>query len=149
MKYIIILLVYGMLAACHPSQQVREGNHTHMGYPGTAGSQSCLVTGVIEAIQTPAEEADGNSFCRKWKCYATVTIRQVENCGSGVIPVLPESGTIRIFFSISLSPTAQAMPEMKARFPGLKKGDRFKAYMEQRIQPGDQVIYRVDAYEKL
>ena len=144
-----MLLACSMFSACHPSQQVREGSRQYMGSPGTAGIHSCLITGVVESIENPAEEPDSNSFCRKWSCYATISIEQVEHCGSGITPAIPESGNIRIFFACSLSPTAQALPGMKTHFPGLKKGDRFKAYMEQRIQPGDQVIYRVDAYQKL
>ena len=44
--------------------------------------------------------------------------------------------TIEINFGFTLTDTKKALPTMKQHYPGLKKGNRFNAQMEQRIQPG-------------
>jgi hypothetical protein len=104
---------------------------------------SCIITGQIVSVMNPIKTA-GNSIWRKYPCKAIVRIASIDECGSSVT-LMPQIGdTVEINFGFSLTNTRKSLPTMKQHYPGLKRGNIFRAQMEQRIRPGGKnqfVVY--------
>lgn len=75
-----------------------------------------------------------------------VRIANISDCGSSV-KFSPLSGdTIEIDFGFTLVNTRKVLPNMKQHYPGLKKGNKFFAQMEERIRPGGKNSFVVNHY---
>jgi hypothetical protein len=105
----------------------------------------CKITGQIITILKPVGQLD-NSICSKYPCKAIVRISNISDCGSSVTAMPYAGDTIEINFGFTLANTKKALPTMRQHYPGLKKGNRFKAQMEQRIQPGGKNQFTVYHY---
>ncbi len=107
-----------------------------------AGPMSCKISGKVVSILQYVDAADSGSICAKCPCYARVRIMELIACGQAVTVPLYSGDTIEIKFTKSLQPSGYGRKRRKA--PGLKEGDMFTAYTEQRLKMGatDQfVIY--------
>jgi hypothetical protein len=106
---------------------------------------SCIVDGRIVEILKPVD-TDMNSVCSKHPCMAKVLIEDIHTCGSSVsLPVNP-GDTMEMHFTYTLSDTRKIFPDMKAHYPGLKKGKKFTATVEQRLAPGTDGHFVVTHY---
>lgn len=92
---------------------------------------SCRVKGRIISV-LKVGEVDKKSVCAKYPCRAKVKVMDVNNCGSSVTVPLNIGDTVEMSFVYTLHRTKKIFPKMKARYPGMKKGNIFIAVAEQR-----------------
>ncbi len=131
---LVIVLFLSMQVYGQKTRQKEEGV--------AAGPMSCKIIGKVVSILEYADAADSGSICAKCPCYARVRIMELIACGQAVTVPLYSGDTIEIKFTKSLQPVGYGRKRKKA--PGLKEGDTFSAYTEQRLKMGatDQfVIY--------
>lgn len=108
-----------------------------------ATPMSCLIEGQVVKI-LPAQDADSKSVCARYPCRALVKLINVSGCGAGVSMTPGPGDTMEMRFAYTLKNTKRIFPEMKTQYPGLKKGQHFRARAAQRLRPGTQgelVIY--------
>ena len=137
----IILLYLLTIISCKTAKH----NSTPLGAPSTS-PMSCRVAGKVIEIMN-VYDADTGSLCSKYPCRAKVKIVSLPACGSSVTQALSVGDTIEVRFVYTLHKTATLFPVMKAQYPGLKKGQTFKADAEQRIAPGMNGAFIVFGYE--
>lgn len=109
-------------------------------------SSSCLIKGRIISI-IPQGGADTTDICNRYPCQATVAITEVLGCGSDVSQKLVETDIITIRFAFTLASTKQVFPDKNLDYPGLKSGDAFTAYVEQRQTLSSRPGFVVYDYE--
>lgn len=114
--------------------------HAQAGNP-----MNCTMKGKVLYILKPHKAAN-KSLCSKYACNARVQILSVTNCGSSVTATYNVGDTIIIHFNYTLSPTRRTIPAMKTHYPGLKKGNKFSAQLEQRLLPGGKYEFIVNDY---
>ena len=105
--------------------------------PGT-----CNIEGKIVAIIEPSAK-DSGTMCAKYPCRAKVKLVRVFGCASAVSIPLHGEDTLEMKFAYTLHST-EIFPDMKTKFPGLKKGDVFTATAVQHMTTGsggEFVIY--------
>lgn len=136
-------------SSCTTTNPDKIATKASAGTTGSASPQSCLITGLVVLTEKALETRDNSAVCGHAPCYARIQILDVENCGQTITFPFIERDTIPAFFTCSLSPVYKKVDPHQLVLPGLKAGDRFQAYVEQRIQPGNQVVYRINTYLKL
>ena len=124
--------------AGQPSAAIDAGESTPM---------SCHIEGKVMKILATKDD-DINSVCAKHPCKAMVKITAVQACGSSVA-MYPNAGEVyEMQFAYTLHNTKHLFPGMKVVYPGLKKGQRFTARIEQRLRPGVQGGFVVYGYRR-
>jgi hypothetical protein len=137
-----LLLFIPLSAAC----QTKKLQQNPVPAPA-ASPMCCHIKGKIIDILKPDKDREGD-ICAKYACRARVRIAEVSACGAGVSLVLNAGDTVTMHFTYTLQPTAKLFPEMKVRYPGLKKGNVFTARAEQRLQMGTDGYFVVTAYTR-
>ena len=102
--------------------------------PATSEPGSCRIEGRIVGILKPGAN-DSGSICAQYPCRAKVVVLNVFGCGAGVSMAVHEGDTVEMKFAYTLHST-EIFPDMKVHFPGLKKGDKFKAIAKQQLVMG-------------
>jgi hypothetical protein len=139
----IILLLLLPLAACSQGRKLKKAAQAV--FANTP--MSCRIEGRILRVLPPQTD-DKTSLCSKHPCTARVLINDVSACGSAVSLPLNAGDTVTITFSYTLDATSKLFPAMKVQYPGLKKGDVFKASAEQRLVMGGEGQFVVTAYSR-
>jgi hypothetical protein len=109
---------------------------------------TCKITGTIISV-LKHRSSDASDMCSKHPCRALVKIVEVGDCGSSVSLPLQTEDMIELQFAYTLDNTAKIYPKMKTHYPGLKKGDMFTAFAEQRLKPGSDGEFVIFAYQKI
>ena len=153
-RFLIILLLIAF-SCCKTGQKGRLGASAPAGAQSQTEAQggvsaatpmSCRITGKIISIIKTYDD-DTASVCSRYHCRAMVNIINISDCGSSVPVPLDETGTIEVRFAFTLSATSKVFKDMKAQYPGLKKGDVFTANAEHRLRLGQKPEYVVYGYE--
>ena len=120
-----------------------------LGQPGgMAGPMSCNIEArVLRLIKT--HDTHPKSPCAKHPCIARVRIISVSGCGASVSKALNEGNIVYINFAYTLCNTTKIFPAMQAKYPGLKKGDTFRAALTQHPKMGGGSLLIVYDYRKL
>lgn len=137
----IALLAMFSLLAC----KTVKSNSVPLGAPSTNPMSCRMEAKVIEIMKV--YDADTGSLCSKYPCRAKVKIVSVPTCGSSITQALNAGDTVEMRFVYTLHKTNELFPKMKVQYPGLKKGQTFKANAEQRIAPGMNGAFIVFGYE--
>lgn len=114
---------------------------------GEATPMSCRMEGQIVKI-LKANDPDKKSVCAKHACRAMVKILSMDDCGQGVTLQYKSGDVVEMRFAYSLDNTRKLYPNMKGVYPGLKKGQRFSARVEQRLRPGSEGEFVVYGYRR-
>jgi hypothetical protein len=109
---------------------------------------SCKIKGRIVSVLKKSG-AGKDDVCLKHPCRASVQILEVSDCGSSVSLHVNKKDITEIQFAYTLDNTTKIFPGMKSHFPGLKKGDTFSAFAEQRLKMGTEGVFVVYAYDKI
>ena len=110
-----------------------------------ASPNSCLITGQVVSINNynaPEDTATSPPH------IAMVKVLQISGCRSSANRV-HTGDIIPVFFVFSLLPVKPVNPNQNQSYPGLKNKEIFRAWMEQRILPGDSVAFRINGYQNL
>lgn len=108
---------------------------------------SCAITGKVVCVSA-CRDKDEKSLCAKYPCRAMVEILEVSSCGSSVTHIPVTGDTVEMEFAYTLHKTKKIFPDMKERYPGLKKRHIFTANAEQRILPGNTTHFIVYDYSR-
>lgn len=135
-----------LVMSCIPQQKTETVFIPQVSHARASLAQSCLITGEILEVEKIQDNNDTLSICSKAHCYALVKIKQISGCGSSVSNPVRTTDTLRVFFVFSLDPTYAIESRNRQVYPGLKPGDQFESYLEQRMVPGDKMNYRVYSY---
>ncbi len=120
------------------------GNHLMAQEPTP---MSCAIKGKIVCVCNSNAD-DAKSPCSKYPCKAHVQILAVSGCGSSVTQIPNVGDTVEMNFAYTLHRTKKIFPEMKERYPGLKRKRIFTANVTQKLIPGGGVAYTVYGYTK-
>lgn len=114
---------------------------------GVSMPMSCRMEGQIVKI-LKADDPDKKSVCAKHPCRAMVRVISMDGCGQGVSLRYNDGDVVEMRFAYSLDHTRKVYPNMKVVYPGLKKGQRFSARVEQRLRPGSEGEFVVYGYRR-
>jgi|GEM_PF-1727190 len=144
---IFILLIFICLSiSCKHTLPATSGQSSG-GSQSAAHKNSCIIKGKIIEIHAIQPDADTGHVCSKAPCKARLKVLELSQCGSAIANPFFAGDTIEAYFVFSLSPTTLVMPDLSPSYPGLTTGNSFSAAIEERIQPGNSVIYRIYGYQ--
>jgi hypothetical protein len=140
-----LLFSFTGLVSCGSMHGHNKAKPTEAATQQAATPMSCMIEGQVIQI-LPAYDADNKSTCAHHPCRAVVKVISISGCGAGVSIAAGAGSTMEMRFVYTLDNTRHIFPEMKAVYPGLKKGQYFSARAEQRLKPGTEGEFVVYAY---
>jgi len=117
-----------------------------------SSQNSYRIIGSIVHIYDNFQLHDTSGVCAKAPCEATVKIETIKRRGASFIGAIAAGEKIKVHFAFTLNPTTKELfPNMTARYPGLKKNDKFVADIQSRLAIGgnENVRYVIYGYEKI
>ncbi|MBW8051504.1 MAG: hypothetical protein FVQ77_14430 [Cytophagales bacterium] len=113
---------------------------------------SCRIIGSIVHIYDNFQLHDTSGVCAKAPCEAIVKIETIKRRGASFTGAIAAGEKIKVHFAFTLNPTTKELfPNMAARYPGLKKNDKFVADIQSRLAIGgnENAKYVIYGYEKI
>ena len=139
--YLFPFLFIAMFFACKSNAPVKP---TPLSEASTSPNSCRIEATVIEIL--PISSSDTADVCFRYPCQARVHIDKIIQCGHSIALIADEQDEMILHFVYSLQATAETIPKLQPSYPGLKKGTRFVALVEQRIALGDKNRFLVYDY---
>ena len=128
-------------SSLHPqAKEQTSSSATH------ANPMSCLVNARVKTI-LPPDNKDSGTVCANHNCRAMIEIIDVSSIGGSFIMNVGVGEIVPVRFMFTLEDTRKVFPDMKAHFPGLKKGSIFTATMQQRLKMGTDGELVIEDYQ--
>ena len=144
-KYIYFLVLVLFVASCKAPKVVVEDPNGFIGNPSV---NTCKLKGRIMSI-LPQKDEDTSTACGKHPCFAKVEIVEITDCGANASLPYQPGEIVEMQFVPTLQPTKNIMPNMRPRYPGLRRGDFFLSMVENRTVAYSKKLFIVSHYLRL
>lgn len=130
------------VASCKAPKVVEEDPNGFIGNPSV---NTCKLKGRIVSI-LPQKDEDTSTACGKHPCFAKV---EITDYGANVSLPYQPGDIVEMQFVPTLQPTKNIMPNMRPRYPGLRRGDFFLSMVENRTVDYSKKLFIVSHYLRL
>jgi hypothetical protein len=117
--------------------------------PTAVAPGHCRLEATVLSVLQDMDAQEGNEHCSKAPCRAIVQINKIHGYGSAFTRPLSVDKKLTFDFAFTVGNTKTLGLKMNKHLPGLQKGDRFTADVEEQQQFGDKTAYVVYTYQKL
>ena len=158
MHSISLLLLVILILGCNRSMQKAGDNNDRDSFkedleskrtPSAVAPGHCRLEAEVLSIMQKMSKEDRNDPCGKAPCQAIVQINKIHGYGSAFQKPLSVDKKLTFDFAFTVGNTKTLGLKMNEHLPGLQKGDRFQADVEEQQQFGGKTAYVVYTYKKL